>query len=103
MVFYFSSNILNYVQREVPDVYIFVYNMVNHLYKVKSPYLWWKLSRKGVKRVRWPTKVLSGRVSKQMYDAVLDIVHKGNFVDVTDYLRDLVRKDLEARGLSIED
>jgi len=37
-----------------------------------------------------------------MYNAVMDIVHKGNFVDVTDYLRDLIRKDFEARDIKIE-
>lgn len=60
------------------------------------------MSRKGVKRVRWPTKVLSGRVSLQMYDTVLDIVHSGHYVDVTDYLRTLIRKDIEERGLSLD-
>ena len=61
-----------------------------------------KLSSAGSKRVRWVTKVLSGRVSVPMYDAVLDIVHKGNYADVTDYLRDLIRKDFEKRGIEIE-
>lgn len=54
------------------------------------------------KRVRWDTKVLSGRVSVQTYDAVLDIINKGNYADVTDYLRDVIRKDIEARGIKIE-
>ncbi len=66
---------------------------------VKSPYLWCKLSRK---RVRWPTKVLSGRVSEKMYETVLDIVHQGNYADVTDYLRDLIRRDFERRGITID-
>jgi len=54
------------------------------------------------KRVRWKTKVISGRVSPQMYQAVLDIVNSGNYVDVTDYLRSLVRKDIDARGIILE-
>ena len=54
------------------------------------------------KRKRWETKVISGRISPQMYQAVLEIVNSGIYVDVTDYLRDLIRKDLEARGVTIE-
>lgn len=69
---------------------------------MKSPYLRCKLSREGSKRVRWRTKVLSGRVSEKMYETVLDIVHQGNYADVTDYLRDLIRRDFEARGIKIE-
>jgi len=60
------------------------------------------LVTKGGKRVRWPTKVLSGRVSKKMYDTVMEIVHTGHYVDVTDYLRTLIRKDIEERGLSLD-
>jgi len=54
------------------------------------------------KRKRWETKVISGRVSPQMYQAVLDIVNTGSYVDVTDYLRYLIRKDLDARGIVLE-
>ncbi len=54
------------------------------------------------KRVRWDTKVISGRVSVPMYDAVVSIINKGNYVDVTDYLRDLIRKDFEKRGIDVE-
>jgi len=57
--------------------------------------------KKGAKRTRWETKVISGRVSPQMYEAVLEIVHSGNYVDVTDYLRYLIRKDLDARGITL--
>lgn len=60
------------------------------------------MSREGSKRFRWPTKVISGRVSKKMYETVLDIVHQGNYADVTDYLRDLIRRDFEKRGIVIE-
>jgi len=60
---------------------------------------------KGAKgrRQRWDTRVLSGRVSPSMYVAVIKVVEAGNYVDVTDYLRDIVRKDLDARGISLED
>ena len=54
------------------------------------------------KRVRWKTKVISGRVSPKTYQAVLDVVDSGSYVDVTDYLRDLIRKDLDARGIVLE-
>ena len=37
-----------------------------------------------------------------MYQAVLDIVDSGNYVDVTDYLRYLIRKDLDVRGVILE-
>ncbi len=60
------------------------------------------MEKKGGKRVRWETKVISGRVSPQTYQAVLDIIDSGNYVDVTDYLRDLIRKDLDARGIVLE-
>ena len=55
------------------------------------------------RRQRWDTKVISGRISPGMYEAVIKVIGSGSYVDVTDYLRDLVRKDLEARGISIED
>ena len=60
---------------------------------------------KGAKgrRQRWDTRVLSGRVSPSTYEAVIKVVEAGNYVDVTDYLRDIVRKDLDARGISLED
>jgi len=60
------------------------------------------MGEKGGKRGRWETKVISGRVSPQMYQAVLDVVDSGSYVDVTDYLSDLVRKDLDARGIVLE-
>ena len=37
-----------------------------------------------------------------MYEAVIKVVESGSYVDVTDYLRDLIRKDLEARGIGLE-
>ena len=58
--------------------------------------------KKGAKRTRWKTKVISGRVSPQMYEAVLDIIESGNYVDVTDYLRYLIRRDIAMRGITLE-
>jgi len=55
------------------------------------------------RRQRWDTRVLSGRVSPSIYQAVIKVVEAGNYVDVTDYLRDIVRRDLDARGISLED
>ena len=56
----------------------------------------------GKRRQRWDTKVISGRISPVMYEAIIKIVESGSYVDVTDYLRDLIRKDLDARGISLE-
>ena len=53
------------------------------------------------KRVRWKTKVISGRISEPTMDAVLEIISEGTYADVTDYLRDIIRKDIEARNISI--
>jgi len=57
---------------------------------------------KGKRRQRWDTKMISGRISPPMYDAVIKVVESGSYVNVTDYLRDIVRKDLEARGIELE-
>lgn len=53
------------------------------------------------RRQRWDTKVISGRISPSMYEAVIKVVESGSYVDVTDYLRDLIRKDLEARSIEL--
>jgi len=60
------------------------------------------MEKKKGKKFRWPTTVISGRVSVQMHQAVLDVIALGKYVDITDYLRDLIRKDLEARGITLE-
>ncbi len=54
------------------------------------------------RRQRGDTRVLSGRVSPGTYESVLKIIESGLYVDVTDYIRDVVRKDLEARGITQE-
>ena len=48
------------------------------------------------------TRVVSGRVSPQMFDAVKKIVDTGNYVDMTDYLRDMIRRDLKERNVLIQ-
>ncbi|GAG97023.1 unnamed protein product [marine sediment metagenome] len=57
--------------------------------------------KKTWRRQRWDTKVISGRISVAMMEAVLDVVHDSSYANVTDYLRDVVRKDLEARGVKL--
>jgi len=57
------------------------------------------VERKG--RPRADTKVISGRISPKTFDAVIKIIAKGAYVDVTDYLRDVIRKDLESRGVTL--
>ena len=56
----------------------------------------------GRRRVRWETKVISGRISPQMMKAVMKIVESGQYVDVQDYLRSIIRKDLGERGILTE-
>ena len=46
--------------------------------------------------------MISGRISPPMYEAVIKVVESGSYVNVTDYLRDIIRKDLEARGIVLE-
>jgi len=48
------------------------------------------------------TRVISGRVSPEMFDAVERIVETGNYVDVTDYIRDMIRKDLKEREIKLQ-
>ncbi len=60
------------------------------------------MSKNEGKRKRAETKVISGRVSPKTYQAVLDVVDSGSYVDVTDYLRDVIRKDLDERGIILE-
>ncbi len=57
-----------------------------------------------ISRKRQPrdTRVVSGRVSPQMFDAVKKIVDTGNYVDMTDYLRDMIRRDLKERKVLIQ-
>jgi len=52
-------------------------------------------------RPRADTKVISGRISPKTFDAVIKVIANGAYVDVTDYLRDVIRKDLESRGVTL--
>ena len=45
------------------------------------------------------TLTVSTRITKPMYEALLRILTKNAHVTVSDYIRDLIRRDLEAKGL----
>lgn len=45
------------------------------------------------------TTPISTRVTKPMHDAILRLLEVNAHVNVADYLRDVVRKDLENRGV----
>ena len=64
------------------------------------------MSGEGEKKRRRPpriTRTISGRISPRMYEAVMGVVESSLYVDVTDYLRDLIRRDLDSRGINIEE
>jgi Arc/MetJ-type ribon-helix-helix transcriptional regulator len=42
--------------------------------------------------------VIGTRVTKAMYDAIVKLLEKDSHVTVSDYLRDILRRDLEGRG-----
>lgn len=42
--------------------------------------------------------VISARISKQMMAAVEQVVEQEFYFGVSDYLRDIIKKDLESRG-----
>lgn len=47
--------------------------------------------------------VVGTRVTKPMFQAVLKCLELGSHITIADYLRDVLRRDLEARGfLKIE-
>ena len=48
------------------------------------------------------TYPISTRVTLPMLNAIDDIIDSGGYLRVSDYLRDLVRKDLEERGIKIK-
>ena len=57
--------------------------------------------KKGVRRCA-ETLAIHARISPRMYDAVISVVESGLFVDATDYLRHLIRRDLTERNISFE-
>lgn len=48
------------------------------------------------------TKTVSTRITKPMHKAVLKILSVNAHVNVADYVRDLIRKDLENRGVQFD-
>jgi len=47
------------------------------------------------------TTTVSTRITKPMHKALLDFLSINAHINVADYLRDLIRKDLEKRGIQI--
>lgn len=45
------------------------------------------------------TRIVSGRISPYMLVEVNKIIESGLYVDMTDYLRDMIRKDLRERKI----
>ena len=48
------------------------------------------------------TTPVSTRITKPMQKAISDLLKINAHVNVADYLRDLIRKDLEVRGVKFE-
>jgi len=55
----------------------------------------WQLTEKSYK--------ISVRVKTPIYDAVLGILESGAHFNVQDYLMNLIRRDLRARGIKLEE
>lgn len=55
--------------------------------------------RKKFRRTAQDTHPISTRVTNQMMNAIDKILETGNYLRVSDYLRDLIRKDLQSRDL----
>lgn len=56
--------------------------------------------RKKFRRTAKDTYAISTRVPNEMVAAIDKILEEGKYLRVSDYLRDLVRKDLESREKS---
>ncbi len=56
----------------------------------------------GLRRIPPKTYPISARVTRPMLIAIDNVIDSGKYLRVSDYLRDLIRKDLEARGVNIE-
>lgn len=48
------------------------------------------------------TTPVSTRITKPMHKAILDLLRVNAHVNVADYIRDLIRKDLERKGVKFE-
>lgn len=57
--------------------------------------------KKGFRRTAADTHPISARVTFSMLRAINLVLKGGKYLRVSDYLRDLVRKDLEERGIEI--
>lgn len=44
------------------------------------------------------SRTVGARITKVMYDKILELLPQNAHVSISDYLRDLVRRDLEAQG-----
>ena len=51
----------------------------------------------GKKKVSVENFPVSTRVPKAVYGEIEKIIEEGNYLDISDYLRDVIRKDLESR------
>lgn len=49
------------------------------------------------RKVRVNTYAVSTRITRSLLDEIEEMVRAGLFIDVADYLRTLIRKDLDAR------
>lgn len=49
------------------------------------------------------TTPVSTRITKPMRKAISDLLKVNAHVNVADYIRDLIRKDLETRGVKFEE
>ncbi|MEM2439956.1 MAG: hypothetical protein QW493_01915 [Candidatus Bathyarchaeia archaeon] len=50
-------------------------------------------------KVEIETLTVATRITKPMYEALLRALTQNAHVTVSDYIRDLIRRDLEAKGL----
>ena len=56
----------------------------------------------GLRRKPPETYPISARVTLPMLTAIDNVIDSGKYLRVSDYLRDLIRKDLEERGIRID-
>lgn len=66
----------------------------------------WKYGRppeedKEVRRPLVQTKSVGARISISMWKKIIQLLKAGVYVNTTDYLRDVIRKDLISRGFSL--
>jgi len=58
--------------------------------------------KKELRRKPPETYPISARVTLPMLKGIDSVIDSGKYLRVSDYLRDLIRKDLEERGIGIE-